>query len=177
MGKKMNKEKKDDILYTVLTLLLGVAMIAAGLFGVVSSRIESKEYKNSADIHEVSAVIYSISTHEDKDDNNDVKNKTYKFKVKFDVDGKTYKGEVEKRYYPRELTDKYKKIEIGDNIDVEIYKTSKGSYKISPEGNPAYFMLYCFAIPVGALIVVGMSIDLKKKKSKKDNGDSGTTDK
>ena len=38
-------------------------------------------------------------------------------------------------------------------------------------------MLYCFAIPVGALIVVGMSIDLKKKKSKKDNGDSGTTDK
>ena len=48
MGKKMNKEKKDDILYTVLTLLLGVAMIAAGLFGVVSSRIESKEYKNSA---------------------------------------------------------------------------------------------------------------------------------
>ena len=63
----------------MLTLLLGVAMIAAGVFGVVSSRIESKEYKNSADIHEVSAVIYSISTHEDKDDNNDVKNKTYKF--------------------------------------------------------------------------------------------------
>ena len=75
------------------------------------------------------------------------------------------------------MTDKYKKLDIGDNIDVEIYKTSKGSYKISPEGNPAYFMLYCFAIPVGALIVVGMSIDLKKKKSKKDNGDSGTTDK
>ena len=53
----MNKEKKNDFLYDILALLLGVAMIAAGLWGIVSSRIESKEYKNSSDIKSVSRVF------------------------------------------------------------------------------------------------------------------------
>ena len=177
MGKKMNKEKKNDFLYDILALLLGVAMIAVGLWGIVSSRIESKEYKNSSDIKNVSAVIYSFTNHEEKDDNDIVECIKYDFKVKFDVDGKTYKGRIEKRAYPRKWEDKYKKLRTGDSIDIEIYKTSKGSYKVSPEGNPAYFMLYCFSIPVGALITVGMSIDIFRKNSKKAKDDSSQTDK
>ena len=33
----------------------------------------------------------------------------------------------------------YDKLRKGDTIDVEIYKTSKGEYKISPEGSPSIF--------------------------------------
>lgn len=43
----------------------------------------------------------------------------------------------------------YDKLRKGDTIDVEIYKTSKGEYKISPEGSPVDFLLYCAAIPGG----------------------------
>ena len=63
----------------------------------------------------------------------------------------------------------YYKIKKGDKILVEVYKTSKGEYKISPEGNPVDFLLYCVAIPVGIFLVVIMAHELvnddRKKKS------------
>ena len=57
----------------------------------------------------------------------------------------------------------------GDTINVEVYKTSKGDYKLSPERNPVDFLLYCAAIPVGVFFVVIMIIDLKKHSSKNKN--------
>ena len=55
----------------------------------------------------------------------------------------------------------------GDTLDVEVYKTSKGDYKISPEGNPVDFLLYCAAIPVGLFFVVIMICDITKDNRKK----------
>ena len=55
----------------------------------------------------------------------------------------------------------------GDTIDVEVYKTSKGDYKLSPEGSPADFLLYCAAIPVGLFFVVIMICDIAKDNRKK----------
>ena len=164
------KEKKD-IKMTIFIIVVGVSLIVAGIYGVVSSRIESRDFKNSTDIRNISAVIDDFSTKDDKDDSGDVRYTTYKFKVSYVIDGKTYKGKYEERVwsssssYAKKYT--YDKLRKGDTIDVEVYKTSKGNYKLSPEGNPVDFLLYCAAIPVGLFFVVIMICDIAKDNRKK----------
>ena len=156
---------------TIFIIVVGVSLIVAGIYGIVSSRVESRDYKNTTDIRKLSAVIDDFSTSDTKDDLGDVKYTTYKFKVSYVVDGKTYKGKYEERVwsssYARKYT--YDKLRKGDTIDVEVYKTSKGNYKLAPEGNPVDFLLYCAAIPVGIFFVVIMIIDIKKHGSKTKN--------
>lgn len=162
------KEKKD-IKMTIFIIAVGVSLIVAGIYGVVSSRIESRDYKNSTDIQKIPAVIIDFSTSNSKDDSGDVKYTTYKFKVSYVIDGKTYKGKCEERVWSSDYSKKYAydKLRKGDTIDVEIYKTSKGEYKISPEGSPVYFLLYCAAIPGGIFLVVIMICDVAKDKRRK----------
>lgn len=166
----MSKLKgKKDIKMTIFIIVVGVSLIVVGIYGVVSSRIESRDYKNSTDIRKISAVIVDFSTQDDKDDSGDVKYTTYKFKVSYVIDGKTYKGKCEERVWSSDYSKKYAydKLRKGDTVDVEIYKTSKGDYKISPEGNPVDFLLYCAAIPVGLFFVVIMICDVAKDKRRK----------
>ena len=162
------KEKKD-IKMTIFIIVVGVSLIVAGIYGVVSSRIESRDYKNSTDIQKIPAVIIDFSTSNSKDDSGDVKYTTYKFKVSYVIDGKTYKGKCEERVWSSDYSKKYAydKLRKGDTIDVEIYKTSKGDYKLSPEGNPVDFLLYCAAIPGGIFLVVIMICDVAKDKRRK----------
>lgn len=166
----MSKLKgKKDIKMTIFIMVVGVSLIVVGIYGVVSSRIESRDYKSSTDIRKISAVIVDFSTQDDKDDSGDVKYTTYKFKVSYVIDGKTYKGKCEERVWSSDYSKKYAydKLRKGDTVDVEIYKTSKGDYKISPEGNPVDFLLYCAAIPVGLFFVVIMICDIAKDKRRK----------
>ena len=167
MTEKPKKKKKD--IYSVLLLLAGIGLIAAGIIGIISSRTDSREYKNSTDIQKISAVIDDYSTHNTKDDSGDVKYTTYKFKVSYVIDGKTYKGKYEERVWWSSYAKKYTydKLRKGDTIDVEVYKTSKGDYKLSPEGSPVDFLLYCAAIPVGLFFVVIMICDIAKDNRKK----------
>ena len=164
------KEKKD-IKMTIFIIVVGVSLMVAGIYGVVSSRIESRDYKNTTDIRKISAVINDFSTSDTKDDLGDVKYTTYKFKVSYVVDGKTYKGKYEERVWSNNPTKMhtFHKIKKGDKIPVEVYKNSKGQYKLTPEGNPVDFLLYCAAIPVGIFLVVIMVNELvnddRKKKS------------
>lgn len=164
----MSKRNKD-IKMTIFIMVAGIGLIVAGVIGIVTSRIESRDYKNSTDIQKISAVIVDFSTQDDKDDSGDVRYTTYRFKVSYVIDGKTYKGKYEERVwsssYERKYT--YDKLRKGDTIDVEVYKTSKGDYKLSPEGNPVYFLLYCAAIPVGLFFVVIMICDIAKDNRKK----------
>ena len=143
--------EKKDIKMTIFIMVAGIGLIVAGVIGIVTSRIESRDYKNSTDIQRISAVIVDFSTQDDKDDSGDVRYTTYKFKVSYVIDGKTYKGKCEERVWSSDYSKKYAydKLRKGDTIDVEIYKTSKGEYKISPEGSPVDFLLYCAAIPGG----------------------------
>ena len=67
MTEKPEKRKIDK--YSVMALLVGIALIAAGIIGIITSRTESREYKNSTDIRKVEAVIDEFSTNDDKDDN------------------------------------------------------------------------------------------------------------
>ena len=168
----MSKLKgKKDIKMTIFIIVVGVSLIVAGIYGVVSSRIESRDYKNATDIRKLSAFIDDFSTSDTKDDLGDVKYTTYKFKVSYVIDGKTYKGKYEERVwsssssYTKKYT--YDKLRKGDTIDVEVYKTSKGDYKLAPEGNPVGFLLYCAAIPVGLFFVVIMICDIAKDNRKK----------
>ena len=166
----MSKLKEiKDIKMTIFIIVVGISLIVAGIYGIVSSRVESRDYKNTTDIRKISAVINDFSTSDTKDDLGDVKYTTYKFKVSYVIDGKTYKGKYEERVwsssYARKYT--YDKLRKGDTIDVEVYKTSKGDYKLSPEGSPVDFLLYCAAIPVGLFFVVIMICDIAKDNRKK----------
>lgn len=166
-----NPENKKNSIYSVLALFVGIGLIAAGIIGIISSRTESKEYKNSTDIRKVDAVIDMFSTHDDKDDNGLVTMTTYKFEISYIIDGINYKGKYEERVYSRDLSKKYNydKLRRGDTISVEVYKAKNGSYKISPEGNPVYFLLYCAAIPVGIVLSAGMAYEMLRKTSGKQN--------
>lgn len=161
--------EKKDIKMTIFIMVAGIGLIVAGVIGIVTSRIESRDYKNSADIQKISAVIVDFSTKDDKDDSGDVRYTTYKFKVSYVIDGKTYKGKYEERVWSSSYEKKYTydKLRKGDTINVEVYKTSKGDYKLSPEGNPVDFLLYCAAIPVGLFFVVIMICDVEKGKRRK----------
>lgn len=161
--------EKKDIKMTIFIMVAGIGLIVAGVIGIVTSRIESRDYKNSTDIQKISAVIVDFSTKDDKDDSSDVRYTTYKFKVSYVIDGKTYKGKYEERVWSSSYEKKYTydKLRKGDTINVEVYKTSKGDYKLSPEGNPVDFLLYCAAIPVGLFFVVIMICDVEKGKRRK----------
>lgn len=163
--------EKKDIKMTIFIMVAGIGLIVSGVIGIVTSRIESRDYKNSTDIQRISAVIVDFSTKDDKDDSGDVRYTTYKFKVSYVVDGKTYKGKYEERVWSNNPTKMhtFHKIKKGDKIPVEVYKNSKGQYKLTPEGNPVDFLLYCAAIPVGIFLVMIMVHELvnddRKKKS------------
>ena len=168
-GDPVMSKRKKDIKMTIFIMVVGIGLIVAGIIGIITSRTDSREYKSSTDIRKISAVIDDFSTQDDKDDSGDVKYTTYKFKVSYVIDGKTYKGEYEERVwsssYERKYT--YDKLRKGDTIDVEVYKTSKGDYKLAPEGSPVDFLLYCAAIPVGVFFVVIMICDVAKDNRKK----------
>ena len=166
----MSKRNKD-IKMTIFIMVAGIGLIIAGVIGIVTSRIDSREYKSSTDIRKISAVIVDFSSQDDKDDSGDVKYTTYKFKVSYVIDGKTYKGKCEERVWSSDYSKKYAydKLRKGDTVDVEIYKTSKGEYKISPEGSPVDFLLYCAAIPVGMFLVFIMVYELVNDDRKKKN--------
>lgn len=173
-GDPVMSKRKKDIKMTIFIMVIGIGLMVAGVFGIVTSRIDSREYKNSTDIQKISAVIDDISTHNTKDDSGDVKYKTYKFKVSYVIDGKTYKGKYEERVwsssssYAKKYT--YDKLRKGDTINVEVYKTSKGDYKLAPEGNPVDFLLCCAAIPAGLFLVFIMICDIAKDNRKKKSG-------
>ena len=161
--------KKKDIKMTIFIMVAGIGLIVAGIIGIITSRTDSREYKSSTDIRKISAAIDDFSTHDTKDDSGNVKYTTYKFKVSYVIDGKTYKGEYEERVWSSSYAKKYTydKLRKGDTINVEVYKTSKGDYKLTPEGSPVDFLLYCAAIPVGLFLVVIMICDIVKDNRKK----------
>ena len=165
-----NKEKKS-LKMTIFIIVAGISLVVAGIFGIVTSRIDSNEYKNSDDIRKISAVIADFSTQDNKDDDGDVKYTTYKFNVSYEIGGKTYKGNYEKRVWSSSSAEMYTydKLRKGDKILVEVYKTSKGEYKLAPEGNPVDFLLYCAAIPVGLFFIIIMIIELVTGKRKNKN--------
>ena len=109
---------------------------------------------------EVIAVVEScreIDNSDDKDKNKkNSRSVKYRTKLAFEVDGKAY--EVEETYN--------QKVYVGDKVKVEVYRTSKGIYKLRPYNNLVNFVFYCVAIPLGFIIAIASvySIGLIVKK-------------
>ena len=70
-------KRKEDIKMTIFIMVAGIGLIVAGVIGIVTSRIDSRDYKNSTDIQKIPAVIDDFSSHNSKDDSGDVKYTTY----------------------------------------------------------------------------------------------------
>lgn len=140
MSENTTTPKKD--IYSYLAVLLFLALFVAGVWGVVSSRIASNEYKNSDDVREVSAVVKDYELIPIKDSEVYTTDWKYEAKLSFDVEGKTYTG--------KDIF--YREISKGDKVTVEVYRTKKGEYKLTPERNPVDFLLYCAAIVVGGFL-------------------------
>ena len=140
MSETTTPPKKD--IYSYLAVLLFLALFVAGVWGVVSSRIASHEYKNSDDVRKVSAVVKDYELIPIKDGEGYTTDWKYEAKLSFDVDGKTYTG--------KDIF--YREISKGDKVTVEVYRTKKGVYKLTPERNPVDFLLYCAAIVVGGFL-------------------------
>lgn len=141
--------KKKDIKIILLGILVGLVVCGAGIYGVVSSRIASHEYKNSTDIREVSAVVGYCREVVNKDKDEDGYHRErelreYRVKVTFEIDGETYQDRDTVYCWNDE------EINTGDEIDVEVYRTSKGKYKIVPDRDPLEFLFCCAAIILGA---------------------------
>ena len=164
MSEKPTTPKKD--IYSYLAVLLCLALFAAGIYGVVSSRIASHEYKNSDDVRKVSAVVKDYKSIAIKDSKGDITDWKYEAKLSFDVDGKTYTG--------KDIF--YRDISKGDKVTVEVYRTKKGEYKLTPERNPVYFLLYCAAIVIGGFLTVVMIYSVvtpdKKEKAVEESGNN-----
>ena len=165
-----NSSKKGDIKISLLGLLIGISLIVAGVYGIVSNKIENQEYKNSTDIRTVNAVVEECRRKDEKNDADILIRSEYNTKFSFVVDGTTYKGRTYFVFGQNELKNSLPfqdKIRRGDEVSVEVYRTSKGGYKIKPDNDIITFLLCCMAIPVGAVVVIIMVLDIFKHASVK----------
>ena len=80
--------------------------------------------------------------------------------LEFEVDGVTYSGSETYYRYDDE-------IRLGDIMEIEVYQTSKGDYKIPEITNGAYYVItkiFCYAsLAVGILIAFAQTVVLVKK--------------
>lgn len=163
MGEKTEKKtgisaKKKINKYDILGILLGIGLLVTGVLGIVTSRLSARDYQDSSDIRWVDAVIEKIQNHYEKDKNNRVTMVTYKTTVSFVIDGKTYKDKYKFYDFPKDYVGNFinDQPRSGDKIRIETYKSQDGTYKVSPDNNPVYFLLYCVAIFVGLIITAVM---------------------
>ena len=81
MEKKSSK--KGDIKISLLGLLIGISLIVAGVYGIVSNKIENQEYKNSTDIRTVNAVVEECRRKDEKNDADILIRSEYNFRTRF----------------------------------------------------------------------------------------------
>ena len=79
---KAHKEK-------IGALILSIIIIIAGIGGMIYTKHESSEYKNSTDVRTIRATVYSCEQTKEKDDKGDRKEK-YKVRFTYEIDGTTY---------------------------------------------------------------------------------------
>lgn len=149
--KAQTKDKIKNKLYEVAALLLFAAMFVTSVCGVVSSRTAKREYASSDDIRKVTVVVERTKNLGGRDDLEDYKTEA---KLSFVIDGKAYNG----------TETFYREIYQGGKVAVE-YRTSKGVYNLSPNGNPVAFLFNCIAILLGGFLTIAMLFAVFSKKS------------
>ena len=149
--------KKKDIKIILLGILVGLVVCGAGIYGMVSSRIASHEYKNSTDIREVSAVVGYCRevVNKDKDEDGyhrERKLREYRVKVTFEIDGEIYQDRDTVYCWNDE------EINTGDEIDVEVYAGQR---------SPGILVLLCSYYPWGRFCSDLHSRDVQERTGKR----------
>ena len=80
------KEEHKD---TIGALILSIFIIIAGIGGMIYTKHESSEFKNSTDVRTLHATVYSCEQTHEKDDQGDRKEE-YKVRFTYEIDGTTY---------------------------------------------------------------------------------------
>ena len=142
------KEEHKD---TIGALILSIFIIIAGIGGMIYTKHESSEFKNSTDVRTLHATVYSCEQTKEKDDKGDRKEK-YKVRFTYEIDGTTYD----------DFDTYYKEIRKGDTVLITVYRNSKGKYKLEPGPTPIYFFAFAAMIPLGLIGFVALSKDLIK---------------
>lgn len=133
---KEAKNFRNTIIAMIVLVALGLLMLITG-----GNRLMSKfAYSRSKDVRKVTAYVEDYEYVPDSDDDD---YDTYRVKVSYVVDGKTYKGK-DTLYH-----DTY----IGEEITEEVYLTSDGEYKLRGDSDPFTFLLACILIPAGVLFI------------------------
>ena len=164
---RKRKERRKDTLITILAFLVGIGLMAAGIIGIVTSLMQAEDYENTPDIRTVDAVSKSIETKNKKNDNGSLRERHYKLKISYEVDGKTYNGRKDLYAYGNMVDSKkreeYDQLKRGSIIPVEVYQDRNGNYKLADLTTPFEFLVYCAVIPFGLLITVLALFDIFKK--------------
>ena len=164
---RKRKERRKDTLITILAFLVGIGLMAAGIIGIATSLMQAEDYENTPDIRTVDAVIKSIETKDETNDNGSLRERHYKLKISYEVDGKTYKGRKDLYAYgdwmDSEKRKQYDQLKRGSTVPVEVYQDRNGNYKLADLTTPFEFLVYCAVIPFGLLITVLALFDIFKK--------------
>jgi len=81
--------EKEEHKTTIGALILSIFIIIAGIGGMIYTKHESSEFKNSTDVRTLHATVYSCEQTKEKDDKGDRKEK-YKVRFTYEIDGTTY---------------------------------------------------------------------------------------
>lgn len=136
---------------TIGALILSIIIIIAGIGGMIYTKHESLEYKNSTDVRTLHATVYSCEQSKEKDNNGERKEE-YKVRFTYEIDGTTY--DDFKTYSEKKRE--------GDTVRIVVYRDSKGRYKLEPGPTPFYFFAFAAMIPLGLIGFVALSKDLIK---------------
>ena len=143
--------EKEEHKTTIGALILSIFIIIAGIGGMIYTKHESSEFKNSTDVRTLHATVYSCEQTHEKDDQGDRKEE-YKVRFTYEIDGTTY--DDFKTYFEKKRE--------GDTVRIVVYRDSKGRYKLEPGPTPFYFLAFAAMIPLGLIGFVALSKDLIK---------------
>ena len=150
MKSKKQKSKKKNILFF---LALDIALVLAGLYGIFVSLTGGMEYVNSPDKRIINAEVTSVKHTYEKDDDGDITSEKWAATLRYTVDGKEY---TTKKTYSTETYS-------GETVQIEVYKTSKGEYKVSGTST------FGFVISASVLLygTIGLITENKNRKKGK----------
>ncbi len=150
-----SKEQKSKRKNTILFLVVDIALVLAGLYGIFVSLTGGMEYINSPDKRMVNAEVISVKHTFERDDDGDLTGEKWTATLRYTVDGKEYttKGTYSTETYS------------GETVQIEVYKTLKGEYKVSGTSTLG-FVISASVLLFGTVGLIAENKNRKKKKTK-----------
>ena len=156
---RRKEERKKTLIGGAITMTFAAIMLALGLIGFFMNRAKFNDYTNSTDVRKVEGMVTGVEV-KSRDDEYGRKYYYYVTKVFYTVDNVDYEDKTE-------LDIQHK---IGDSVEVTVYKTSVGEYRIPEVTNETaykmYNMLYIGVAIFGfVLIVISIIVFLPDKEN------------